>query len=140
MNPLPNHRPKKLKLGKLEAEILDIVFSLGVATAREIYERIMTDPERELTYSSVATILDRLTKKGWLVSDTTNHQHSWQPLISREEAQILQVHEELQKFLEVGNPDIVAAFADHLDEATCEQINAIAKLVEAARKAREDSK
>jgi hypothetical protein len=26
------------------------------------------------------------------------------------------------------------------DEATCEQINAIAKLVEAARKAREDSK
>ncbi|BAY91376.1 MULTISPECIES: BlaI/MecI/CopY family transcriptional regulator [unclassified Tolypothrix] len=137
MNPLPNYRPKQLKLGPLEAEILNIIYSLGTATVKDIHEHITADPERELTYSSVATVLHRLTKKGWLKSEKQQRQYIWQPLISYSEAQSLEAYEQLQRFLELGKPEIVAAFADSLDEASVAQFEAIAKKIQAVRELRE---
>jgi predicted transcriptional regulator len=58
-------------------------------------------------------------------------------LLSQEQAQILQAHDQLQKFLAVGNPDIIAAFADSLDQASLEQLDAIAQRLQAIRAARE---
>lgn len=51
---------------------------------------------------------------------------------------MIRAHEQLRRFLAVGNPDVVAAFADSLDEAATEQIQAIAKRIQAARQAREE--
>jgi predicted transcriptional regulator len=61
----------------------------------------------------------------------------WQPLLSAAEAQALQAYEQLQQFLAIGNPDIVAAFADKLDRASIDQIEAIAQKLAAIRTARE---
>nr|WP_322744467.1 MULTISPECIES: hypothetical protein [unclassified Coleofasciculus] len=44
----------------------------------------------------------------------------------------------MQRFLAVGNPDVIAAFADSLDQASLEQIEAIAQRLKAIRKAREE--
>jgi predicted transcriptional regulator len=44
----------------------------------------------------------------------------------------------LNQFLAVGNPDVVAAFADSLDATSLEQIEAIALRLQAARQAREE--
>ncbi|AFZ18855.1 BlaI/MecI/CopY family transcriptional regulator [Allocoleopsis franciscana] len=138
MIPLPNYRPKQLSLGSLEAEVLNIVWELGSVTVKEVHERIMADPERELTYSSVTTVLRRLTSKGWLACNKTKRSFSWRPVLSRHETQILAAYEQLQRFLEVGNSDIVAAFADTLDSASLEQLETIALRLIAARKAREE--
>jgi predicted transcriptional regulator len=137
MNPLPNYRPKQLKLGPLEAEILNIIYSLGAATVKDIHERITADPDRELTYSSVATVLHRLTKKGWLKCEKQQRQYIWRPLISYSEAQSLEAYEQLQRFLVLGKPEIVAAFADSLDEASVAQFEAIAQKIQAVRELRE---
>ncbi|MBD6619882.1 CopY family transcriptional regulator [Komarekiella sp. 'clone 1'] len=137
MSSLPNYRPNKLKLGPLEAEILNIIYSLDSATVKEIHERIIADPERELTYSSVATILDRLSNKGWLECVKQHRHYIWRPLISYSEAQALEAYEQLQKFLELGKPEIVAAFADSLDEASVAQFEAIAQKIQAVRELRE---
>jgi predicted transcriptional regulator len=139
MSPLPDPRPKQLSLGPLEAEILDIVWNLGSATVKDIHDRILADPERELAYTSVTTVLRRLTQKGWLACDKQDRAFQWRPLISRADAQILQAHDQLQRFLRVGNPDIVAAFADHLDRASIDQLEAIAQRLKAARQASEES-
>ena len=95
MTPLPNYRPKQLSLGPLEAEILHIVWELGTATTKDVHERIMTDPERELTYSSVTTVLRRLSEKGWLACDKTKRSFAWRALISRQQAQAAQVEGEI---------------------------------------------
>ncbi|ABA24894.1 MULTISPECIES: BlaI/MecI/CopY family transcriptional regulator [Nostocales] len=137
MNPLPNYRPKQLKLGPLEAEILNIIYSLGATTVKDIHERITADPDRELTYSSVATVLHRLTKKGWLECVKQQRQYIWRPLISYSEAQSLEAYEQLQRFLALGKPEIVAAFADSLDEASVAQFEAIAQKIQAVRELRE---
>ncbi len=147
MTSLPNHRPKNLSLGPLETEILNIVWELGCVTVKDVHERILADPNRELAYTSVTTVLRRLTQKGWLSCDRPldsakgNRQERafrWKPLLSSEEAQLLKAHEQLNRFLAVSNPDVVAAFADSLDAASLDQIEAIARRIQAARRAREE--
>ena len=140
MTPLPNYRPKQLSLGPLETEILNIVWELGCATVKDVHERILADPERELAYTSVTTVLRRLTQKGWLTCEKQERAFSWQALISREEAQVIKAHDQLNQFLAVGNPDVAAAFADSLDAASLEKIEAIALRLKAARQAREEQK
>jgi predicted transcriptional regulator len=138
MASLPQYRPKKLSLGPLEAEILDIIWDLKVATVKNVHEKILQDPNRDLAYTSVTTVLQRLTSKGWLKCSKKGKAFSWQPLISREQAQILRSFEQLNGFLAVSNPDVVAAFADSLDTASLEQIQAIASRLNNIRRQREE--
>ena len=74
-------------------------------------DRILQDPNRELAYTSVTTVLKRLTAKGWLKCSRQGRAFSWQPLISREQAQAIQSYERLNGFLAISNPDVVASFA-----------------------------
>jgi predicted transcriptional regulator len=138
MPPLPDPRPKQLSLGPLETEILEILWEMGSATVKEIHDRILSDPDRELAYASVTTVLRRLTQKGWLACDRQDRAFRWRPVVSQDSARILQAHDQLQRFLAVGNPDVVAAFANELDTASIEQIQAIAQRLKAARQAREE--
>ncbi|BAY77144.1 MAG: BlaI/MecI/CopY family transcriptional regulator [Nostoc sp. SerVER01] len=138
MAPLPDYRPKQLSLGPLEAEILNIIWELGSATVKDVHDRILADPNRELAYTSVTTVLRRLTDKGWLACDKKGRAFYWRPLLSKQQSQVIKAHEQLQRFLAVGNPDVIAAFADSLDEAASEQIAAIAKRIQSARQAREE--
>ncbi|GAB4457675.1 MAG: BlaI/MecI/CopY family transcriptional regulator [Elainellaceae cyanobacterium] len=135
---LPEPRPRQLSLGPLEREILEILWQLGSATVKEIHDRILADPDRELAYASVTTVLNRLTSKGWLACDRHGRAFHWRPLVSREEAHMLQAHDQLHRFLAVSNPDVVAAFADDLDVASLEQLDAITQRLKAARQKRED--
>ena len=138
MAPLPHYRPKKLSLGPLEAEILNLVWNQKLATVKSIHEEILRDPDRELAYTSVTTVLQRLTKKGWLKCSKKGRAFSWKPLISKEQAQALRSYEQLNDFLTVSSPDLVASFADSLDNASLEQIEAIASRLHHIRRQREE--
>jgi predicted transcriptional regulator len=140
MTPLPNYRPKQLSLGPLETEILNIVWKLGEATVKDIHDRILADPDRELAYTSVTTVLNRLTNKGWLTCSKQGRAFSWQPLISLEEARAIESYERLNRFLAVSNPDVVASFADRLDTASLDQLKAIASRIDAIRRQRQEKK
>lgn len=134
---LPHHTPKQLSLGPLESEILEIVWTLGSVTVKDVHDRILADPDRELAYASVTTVLRRLTQKGWLACDKHDRAFRWRALVSREEAKVLHAHDHLRRFLAVGNPDVIAAFADELDRSSAEKLEAIAQRLKAVREARE---
>ena len=139
MSPLPDYRPKQLSVGPLESEILQIIWKLGEVTVKDVHDCILNDPSRELAYASVTTVLRRLTEKGWLVCNKSGRAFYWRPLVTKRQADMIKAHEQLKQFLAVGNPDVVAAFADSIDEAAGEQIQAIAQRIQAARKAREEN-
>ena len=136
MAPLPDYRPKQMSLGPLEAEILSIIWELSSVTVKDVHDRILADPNRELAYTSVTTVLRRLTEKGWLACDKHSRAFYWRPLLTKQQADIIKAHDQLQRFLAVGNPDVIAAFADSLDQSASDQIEAIAKRIQAAREAR----
>lgn len=138
MSPLPDYSPKQLSLGPLEAEILNIVWELGSVTVKDVHDRILANPNRELAYTSVTTVLRRLTEKGWLACDKKAKAFYWRPLVTKQQAQVIKAHDQLHRFLAVGNPDVVAAFADSLDQTSLEQLQAISQRIQAARQAREE--
>lgn len=138
MAPLPQYRPKKMTLGPLESEILAIVWDLKVVTVKNVHDRILQDPDRELAYTSVTTVLQRLTQKGWLKCSKKGKAFSWQAIVSREQARALYSYDQLNGFLAVSDPDVVASFADSLDTASLEQIEAIASRLNAIRRRREE--
>jgi predicted transcriptional regulator len=138
MADLPNYSPHQLSLGHLEAEVLELVWELGTVTVKDVHDRILADPDRELAYASVTTVLNRLTKKGWLVCNKQERSFTWKALVTKDQAQALQAYEQLNRFLAIGNPDVVAAFADRLDQSSVEQLEAIAQRLQAIRKAREE--
>ncbi len=127
----------QLSLGPLEAEILDLVWDLSAATgsttAKAVRDRLLADPDRELAYASVMTVLRRLMDKGWLLCDRSDRTFTWRPALSRQEAAALRAYDRLQAFLDVGNPDIVAAFADRLDATSVDRLEAIAQRIRIAR-------
>ncbi len=133
---LPDYRPKQLSLGPLEQEILNIVWDLGQATVKAVHDQILADPDRELAYTSVTTVLNRLTKKGWLRCEKEGRAFTWIPLISRQQAETIKAYDQLNEFLAVSNPDMVAAFADQLDTASIERLEAIASRLKAIRQQR----
>ncbi|WP_414527592.1 BlaI/MecI/CopY family transcriptional regulator [Nodularia chucula] len=138
MAPLPDYRPKQMSVGPLEAEILNIIWELGSATVKDVHDRILSDPNRELAYTSVTTVLRRLTDKGWLICNKQGRAFYWQAKLTKQQAQVIKAHDKLQQFLAVGNPDVIAAFADSLDAAASDQLEAIAQRIQAARQAREE--
>ncbi len=133
MSPFPAYRPKRLSLGPLEAEILDILWQLGTTSATAIHNQILEDIDRDLTYSSVATVLRRLETKGWIAKRRVGRAYHWEPLLSADNAKVLESHERLHQFLAASNPDIVAAFADTLDQSSLDQLEAITQRIQAAR-------
>lgn len=140
MVPLPDRRPKQLSLGPLEAEILEIVYTLGEVTVKDVRDRILADPDRELAYASVTTVLRRLTQKGWLDCNKTDRAFRWKPTVSRNEAQVLRSHDRLKRFLAVSDPDVVAAFADSLDGDSLARLDAIAQRIQDLRRQREEGR
>jgi predicted transcriptional regulator len=140
MSPLPNYRPKRLSLGTLETEILTIIWQLNCATVKEIHDQLLADPDRELTASSVTTVLERLKAKGWLRKHRRGRAFYWEALISQEEALAINAYEQLNRFLAIGNPDLVASFADSLDHGSIEQIEAIAERLKAFRQQKQEGK
>lgn len=139
MDSFPPYQPKNLTLGPLESEIVGILWELGPTSATAIHQHILDDINRELTYSSVSTVLKRLTKKGWVGCDRKNRVHIWRSRLSQQQAEILQAHEQLHRFLAIGSPEIVAAFADALDDDSLAQMDAIAQKIKDARQARKQS-
>ena len=146
MAPLPAKRPHQLSLGPLETEILSILWLRGSATVKDIHEHILADPDRDLAQASVTTVLQRLAKKGWVTrqavrqtgSGKARRAYLWQPTVSQQEADMLMAHQQLQDFLAIGTPDIVAAFADSLDHTDVDKLDAIAQRLRALRQAREE--
>ena len=137
MSPLPQYRPHKLSLGSLETEILEILWDFEKATVKQIHDCILSDLERELAYASVTTVLNRLTKKGWLKCCKQNKAFSWEPLVSREQTNTLRACEQLQQFLAISSPNMVASLVDSLDTTSLERLELIAANLQAIRHQRE---
>jgi len=142
MTPLPKHRPKQLNLGPLESEILALIWQLGVPSAKEIHDQILADPDRDLTYPSVMTVLRRLEQKGWIAcrkDPAGGRLLFWEALVTKAEAHSLEAYQHLNRFLAVGDADVVAAFAADLDRSSVDKLEAIASRLKSMRQARNES-
>jgi len=71
----------RAQLGPLEQKVLEVVWSLGTATVREI----VRDGKLWQTYPTIMTTMDRLFKKGLLTRAAEGRAFSYSPRYSPEE-------------------------------------------------------
>ena len=66
-------------IGRLEADILAIVWEKERTTVRDVYETLRE--QRTIAYTTVMTVMNNLVKKGLLAQDRTNIAYVYTPAI-----------------------------------------------------------
>ena len=73
-----------MALGDLEREVMTQLWDAAEPlTVRQVHERLGRD--RELAYTTVMTVLDRLAKKGVVIQERADRAYRYAPAQSREE-------------------------------------------------------
>jgi len=70
-------KPKKAGLTDQELEIMKVVWNLGTATVREVYEDLLQ--HRKIAYTTVQTMMGVLEHKGRLKKETSDRAYVYRP-------------------------------------------------------------
>jgi predicted transcriptional regulator len=90
------------QLGLLEQKVLDIVWSLGTATVREV----VRDGKLWQTYPTIMTTMDRLFKKGFLNRVPDGRAFRYSLRYSPEDLQRAEAFSAIQRLLGTGQPSL----------------------------------
>ena len=69
-------------LGKLQTEVLELVWEMGEATVSQLVRRI--EKKRPVTYTTVLVAMQKLEKKGWLTHRSEGRAYVYRAVKSRE--------------------------------------------------------
>jgi len=133
---LPNvFRPQEKGLrkifGELEAEIMDVIWTLGRATVADVHK--VLEGQREIAYTTVKTVMGRLTDKGYLNRTSADRAHVYAPTKSRDEF-LREVGDAVlaSLFGEFGQP-IAAHLLDSLSRWDPASLDRLERLIEERR-------
>ena len=77
------------RLGKLQRAVVEVVWELGEATVRQVWERL--SPDKEVSYTTILAALQRLEKSGWLRHRAEGKSNVYLPTRTREQAGVSSV-------------------------------------------------
>lgn len=120
------------ELGPLEERLLDVLWTRGSATVRELIDAACPD----LAYTTVMTTLDRLYKKKVLAREAEGRAFRYTPLLTREELHREAAGEAFRQFLDASSaPSLpLSYFVDMVSQRDAELLDALYRLVEAKRR------
>jgi len=72
------------RLGKLQRAVMEVVWELGEATVRQVWERL--SPGKEVSYTTILAAMQRLEKSGWLRHRAEGKSNVYLPTRTREQA------------------------------------------------------
>ncbi len=102
-------------LGDLEHQVMTVLWESGRAmTVRDVHDYLLRD--RDLAYTTVMTVLDRLAKKHLVVRELENRAWLYRPAISGGDLVASEMVQTLEAIPGV-EPDALDAFVELLDAA-----------------------
>ena len=120
-------------LGELQKAIMEIVWAMGEATAREVQERL--SQKRPLAYTSVLSIMQRLEKAGWLRHREDQRTYVYQPAFSRDQESDRSLRHFVERVFH-GNSQLVIQHLIEQGDLSEEDLVALQKLIRQKRKGR----
>jgi predicted transcriptional regulator len=124
-----------MSLGELQADILGVIQKLGKASAREIMAEI--GPRKQVAYTTVSTVLDRLHRKGLVKRSKVIGRGGAKYVYSYAappEMQASLVHRALDQLVSAFGPSIVPTIYDSLDQISKEESAELKRKVSRARR------
>jgi BlaI family penicillinase repressor len=104
-------KEKKTGLTGQELEIMKVVWQLGRATVREVYEELLKS--RKIAYTSVMTMMGVLEQKGRLSKTQRDRAYLYSPTESRGEVVGSMVHEFVKKVFDGSAKPLLVHLAEN---------------------------
>jgi len=115
------------QLSRRERQIMDIVYRLGKASAKEVQDNLPDPP----SYSAVRALLATLENKGMLSHGKESRSYIYKPVITEQTARKSALKNLLSTFFEGRPQNLVAALLEDDDrKLSQEEIDDIRKMVE----------
>ena len=118
---------KAKRISDLEQEVMNIVWSKGDCTIRDVFDTLTR--EKQLAYTTVATLLNRLYTKGLLKRDTKENIIYFSPKVSKESYGKKIANIFFNRFFDAFGDTAVASFAQSLDKLPKEKKEHILQLL-----------
>jgi len=101
---------------ELELPLMEILWTNGPRKGRELYDLIRL--EKNIAYTTALTVLDRLSKKGFIKKDGQSGVILFSPRVSREAYTGAITGSLVQKAFSMSPDMAISAFADHFSKMT----------------------
>lgn len=108
-------------MGELEQAVLEVLWDLRSASGREVHARLADRGGRELAYTTVMTVLDRLARKDVVVRERDGRAFRYAPRRSRAEM----TAELMREALDGTGADRDQALVSFVGEASDEDLAAL---------------
>ena len=119
-------------LTKVEWDLMNQIWRRSSVTVADVHAHFLQD--RAWSYNTVKTMMQRLVKKGYLLSDNSQRAHTYRPALSRRRGVKRTLTEALDRILDDGFGPLIAYAAERRDLSDEE----IMKLSEILEKEAED--
>lgn len=120
-------------LGELESEIMEIVWhSKGPVSVRTVTQSLQK--KRQIAYTTVMTIMGRLTEKGILKRSESGKAYTYQPVYSKEKFLARVSRQIIKNFISSFGDAAIAHFAEEINKLEPVKRKNLTKLLKEARK------
>jgi predicted transcriptional regulator len=118
-------------LGELQSAVMNVVWDLGEATVGQVRDQLAAD--KELAYTTVLSVLQKLEKAGWLKHKSDGRTYIYMPRRSRSDAN----RSALRQFTErmfAGDPLVLFEHLLDDERLTSAELAELKKMLERRRK------
>ncbi len=119
-------------LGRLEQEILEVLWSKGDSTGKEIFDHIRST--RDIALTTVLTVLDRLASKKLVKKTRGESVYIFSPAYTKDEFARKVSGEMLKSIFEISANGASASFVDILADTHPLELDRLASLIESKKK------
>lgn len=119
-------------IGSLELEILETLWQLHSASGKEIFESIKR--RRAIALTTVLTVIERLTKKGFVKRVMGESVYLYRPAQSRDEFTAVVSQDVLRGIMEISASGACASFVDTLANIDPAELERLSALIDKKRK------
>jgi len=119
------------QLSRRERQIMEIVYRLGRASAKEVHAELENAP----SYSTVRTHLSILEQKGFLRHEQDGPRYLYQPTLARSQVRRTALSSLLRNFFDGSREQLVTALLDDQSAGlSSQELDNLSSLIEQVRK------
>lgn len=124
-------KPSEIRLGRLELQIMNVVWERGTATVHDVKEAISRG--RKPAYSTILTMMRKLEAKGYLEHDVAERTYVYRTTISRQTARRSMLGDLLERVFD-GSPSLLVSSLVEQNQLTERELSEIRKLIAERRR------
>lgn len=129
--------PMSQNLSRRERQIMEIVYELGEASAKDVEERLPNAP----SYSAIRATMAKLEDKSFLAHREQDLKYIYYPTIEHEDARSTALQRLLKTFFSGSAKQAMSTLLDmSVDEVSEAELVEMKRMIESARKAKQHNK